>query len=342
MAKTVLLTGVTGYIGKHVALCLLRAGYTVRGTLRDLSRGAEVMEALRPHLEQPEILDQRLSFTQLDLTQDDGWAAAMTGVDVLLHTASPFPMSAPKDPDALIRPAVDGTLRALRAAQAAGVERVVLTSSVAAINGGPLPADDTAYDETNWTDPEAEGVSPYTRSKTLAEKAAWDFVAQDAPEMKLTVINPGFVLGAPLDGHYGTSVAVVKRILKRRDPLLPKVGFPVVDVRDVAEAHVAAIDDPEAAGRRIMVASQFLTFQDIAKVVKRAYPKRRIHTREAPNGLVRFLGIFDKAAREIAPMLGRRDRYESRRAQEVLGRALHLGQTAVTSTAQYLVEKERV
>ena len=342
MTQTVLLTGVTGYIGKHVALALLRAGYTVRGTLRELSRGAEVMQALRPHLDDAGDLDARLTFTALDLTRDEGWDAAMTGVDVLMHTASPFPMSSPKDPDALIGPAVEGTRRALRAAQRAGVARVVLTSSVAAISGAPLPAGETAYDETNWTDPDGPGVSTYSRSKTLAEQAAWDFVRQEAPEMKLTVVNPGFVLGAPLDAHYGTSVDVVKRLLKGRDPMLPRLTFPVADVRDVAEVHAAAIDDPDTHGERIMVASQVLSFQDMARIVKRAYPDRRIPTREAPDALIRVLALFDRAIADIVPNLGRRDRYESRRAERVLGRALHLGQSAVAGTAKFLVEDEGI
>lgn len=342
MQKTVLLTGASGYIAKHIALQLLEAGYTVRGTVRDLSRGAEVMAAVRPHLSDPTNLETRLTFVPLDLLDDDGWAAAMTGVDVLMHTASPFPMVQPKDENDLIRPAVDGALRALRAANAAGVRRVIMTSSIAAISGSPLPLGDTSYDETNWTNPEEPDITAYSKSKTLAEKAAWDFVRDEAPDMQLTVVNPGFVVGAPLDDRFGTSLAVIARLLRGKDPMLPQLGFTVVDVLDVAEVHVAVIDRPETTGQRIMAVDRFMWFSDMAKAIKAANPGRRVVTRVAPDMVIRFLGVFDPAIRSIIPSLGRQEKIDNGRARATLGRGMRQAHKGVISAAQYLIDNKLV
>ncbi|WP_322890567.1 MULTISPECIES: aldehyde reductase [unclassified Yoonia] len=337
MPKIVLLTGASGYIAKHIALQLLQAGYHVRGTLRDPARGEAIRAALAPHV--PD-LDAKLDFAQVDLTRDDGWEKALAGVDVLVHTASPFPITQPDNPDDLIRPAVDGTLRALRAAQSAGVARVVLTSSTAAISGSALPQGDTAYSETNWTDPADPKITAYTKSKTLAEKAAWDFVVQDAPDMRLTVINPGFVVGAPLDARYGSSVGVIARMLRRKDPMLPNFGFAAVDVQDVAELHVAVIDRPETYGQRIMAVDRFIWFTDMAQAIKAAYPARRIVTRVAPDFIVRLLARFDPAIRTIVPSLGRQDRYDNARAMATLGRGMRQVNKSVVATAAYLIDKK--
>jgi dihydroflavonol-4-reductase len=263
-------------------------------------------------------------------------------VDVLVHTASPFPITQPDNPDDLIRPAVDGTLRALRAAKAAGVTRVVMTSSTAAISGTALPRGEVAYDETNWTDPADPEITAYTRSKTLAEKAAWDFMAQDAPEMKLTVINPGFVVGAPLDTHYGSSVGVIARLVRRKDPMLPNFGFAAVDVQDVAELHVAVIDKLDTYGQRIMAVDRFLWFTDMAQAIKAAYPARRIVTRVAPDFIVRLLARFDPAIRTIVPALGRQDRYDNSRAMATLGRGMRQVNKSVVATAGYLIDSKLV
>lgn len=342
MPKTVLLTGASGYIAKHIALQLLEAGYHVRGTVRSLSRGAEVTEAVRPQLTDTTDLENRLTFVALDLTSDDGWDAAMDGTDVLMHTASPFPLTQPKNEDDLIRPAVDGALRALRAAHTAGVTRVVFTSSTAAISGSELPPGDSAFDETNWTDPTDPDTSPYTRSKTLAEQAAWDFVCAEAPQMQLTVVNPGFVLGAPLDANFGTSISVIERILRAKDPMLPDIGFATVDVQDVAEMHVTVIEKPETFGQRVMTVDRFIRFTELAQAIKTAHPTRRIVTRVAPNFVIRFLGLFDPAIRSILPDLGRVDNTDNARARAILGRGMRQAQKAVVSSADYLIENKLV
>ena len=342
MTQTVLLTGASGYIAKHIALRLLEAGYNVRGTVRDLSRGAEVTDAIRPHLKDDSNLESRLAFVALDLTADTGWTEAMDGVDVLMHTASPFPLDQPKNEDDLIRPAVDGAMRALRAAHAAGVKRVILTSSTAAISGSALPAGDISFDETNWTDPTDPDAGAYVRSKTLAEQAAWNFVSKDAPDMHLTTINPGFVLGAPLDQHFGTSIQVIERLLRGKDPMLPDIGFSTVDVQDVAEMHVTVINKPETFGQRIMTVDSFLTFKDIAQAVKAAFPSRRIPTRVAPNFLIRILGRFDPTIKSIIPGLGRVDKIDNSRARATIGRGMRQARKSVVSSATYLIDNKLV
>jgi dihydroflavonol-4-reductase len=342
VTQTILLTGASGYIAKHIVLQLLQAGYDVRGTVRNLSRGAEVMAAVRPHLEDSAGLDARLTFVAVDLNNDDGWSEAMTGIDAVLHTASPFPLAQPKNEDDLIKPAVEGTLRVLRAAHAAGVTRVVLTSSTAAILGSELPAGDTSFDETNWTDPTSADVPAYARSKTLAEKAAWDYVRDHAPQMQLTTINPGFVLGAPLDNNFGTSISVIERLLRGKDPMLPDLGFATVDVLDVAELHVHVIDKPDTFGQRIMAVDRFLKFQQIAQAIKTAYPDRKIATRVAPNVLMRLLGYFDPTIKSILPGLGRVDKTNNARAIATFGRGMRQAHKAAVSSATYLIDNKLV
>jgi dihydroflavonol-4-reductase len=342
MPKTVLLTGASGYIAKHIALQLLEAGYHVRGTLRSLSRSDEVTAAVRPHLSDPTDLDNRLRFVALDLSSDDGWDAAMDGIDVVMHTASPFPMTQPKNEDDLIRPAVDGAMRALQAAHKAGVTRVILTSSTAAISGSQLPPGDSTFDEKNWTDPTDPDVAAYSRSKTLAEQAAWDFVRNQAPEMQLTVVNPGFVLGAPLDKHFGTSISIIERLLRAKDPMLPNIGFPTVDVQDVAEMHVKVMDQPESFGQRIMTVDRFLTFTEIAQAVKTSYPDRKIVTRVAPDFVMKFLGLFDPAIKSIIPSLGRVDKIDNARALATLRRGMRQANKAAVSSAAYLIDNKLV
>ncbi len=340
--KTVLLTGASGYIAKHIALQLLEAGYHVRGTVRDIARSAEVNDAIAAHLSDTDNLDQRLTFAALDLNSDDNWADAMAGIDTVLHTASPFPMVQPKDENDLIRPAVDGAVRALKAANNAGIKRVIMTSSTAAINGSALPPGDTAYSETNWTNPDDADITPYTKSKTLAELAAWDYVRDHAPEMKLTIINPGFVVGPPLDNKFGTSVQVIERILRAKDPMLPNFGFTAVDVRDVAEMHVHAIQNTETFGQRIMTVDRFIMFAEMAKAIKAAYPQRRVVTRTAPDFVVRLLGIFDPAIRQIVPSLGRIEKIDNSRAMKTLGRGMRQTPKSVVETAAHLIDNNLI
>lgn len=336
--RTALLTGVTGFIAKRIALDLLNAGWAVRGSLRSTGRADEVREAVRPQLADPSALD-RLTFVELDLTRDAGWDTAMQGADVLVHTASPFPMSQPKDENELIRPAVDGARRALKAAQAAGVTRVVLTSSVAAVMNAEHPQDHVLT-EDDWTDTGHPTATAYDKSKTLAEKAAWAFVA-DHPEMQLTTINPGLVTGRPLDSHYGTSLQLIERLFSGKDPAQPNFGLPIVDVADVSAMHVRALERPETAGRRYLAADSWAMLPEIADWLKQAHPDRKISTRVAPKWLLRLLSPFDPAVRSVLPTVGRRFQVSNQRARTELDIRFVPARESVLATAEFLKEQGR-
>lgn len=337
MSRTVLVTGATGYIAKHLVRRLLDRGYTVVGTARSGDRDAEMRAALGPALSDPSALD-RYSTVPLDLGKDEGWDTAMSGIDVLMHTASPFPITQPRNPEDLVRPAVDGTRRAFRAARAAGIGSVVMTSSSVAVMEGPQEKE--VYSETDWTDPEMPGLSAYAMSKTLAEKAAWQFVTSEAAEMRLAVINPTLVLGAPLDGNFGTSVQVIERLLVGKDPLLPRLGFACCDVGDVAEAHIRAMEIPEAADRRHIIYDRFMWFQDFSTVIRQAVPDARPARRVAPDILMRFLGIFDPAIRGILPQLGKVKRADNACMRDILGMTPRDTRDSVAETARWLAARK--
>ncbi len=339
--QTVLVTGATGYIAKHLILQLIEAGYTVKGSVRSLSREEELRDAVRPKLSNVSSLD-RLTLVPLDLLSDDGWTEAMDGTDVVMHTASPFPIVQPKDENGLIRPAVDGALRAVKAARAAGITRIIMTSSIVAVtNKDPAPGQ-TQFDESDWTDLTHPLATPYVKSKTLAEQAVWEWHKTDAPEMQITMINPGFVQGAPLDRNFGTSIQVVERVLSGKDPMQPRVGFPCVDVRDIALMHIRAMERPESIGKRFIGAERFLWFQDFARVLKAQHPTRKIATRQAPDLLLRFLSLFDPSIRTILPSLGRQDSVSNKQAEEILGMTFRNAEESVREAAAYLVDHKLV
>ena len=339
--QTVFVTGASGFIAKHILVRLLNAGIVVVGSVRNLDRQLEVIAAITPHLTNTENLNDRLKFVALDLNADTGWNDAMQGADALLHTASPFPMSQPKNEQDLIRPAVDGTRRALSAAQTAGINRVVMTSSIVAIMGREI-APGKALTESDWTDIAHPSVTAYGKSKTQAERAAWDFVANDAPDMALTVINPALVFGAPLDPHYGTSLKIIERILRAQDPMLPKVSFPIVDVQDVAEMHLRALMYPGTDARRFICADTSLWFTEIAEILKADHPDRKIVTRKAPNFLIRLLAKFDPALRSIVPTLGIEVKLANTRAKDIMDMKFTSSADAVRNAARYLIDNGHV
>lgn len=335
----VLLTGASGYIGKHITLQLLNQGYEVRASVRELSKSIQVLDAVSPHLLDSSNLDTRLTFVELDLEKDSGWDLALKGVDVLMHTASPFPIASPKDENDLIRPAVEGTLRALKAANSAGVNRVILTSSNAAVYGCDLPLGKNEYDETMWTDVNHPiGRVAYTKSKTLAEKAAWDYVKHQAPRIELTTINPVLVLGAPLDNHFGSSISVVERILKGKDPMLPDLRFSIVDVRDVAKMHVDAIKTDSTKAERILASSETRSFVEIAKLLKATYPKSKVKTGQAPNLIIKFLSIFDGDIKAVLPLTGKPMLTSGAKAKRLLGINFIPVDISIKESADYLIK----
>ena len=335
----VLLTGASGYIGKHIALELLNRGYEVRASVRNLGRADEVRAAVYPKLHDSSNLDDRLTFVELDLEDDRGWDEALNGVDVMIHSASPFPIASPKDESELIRPAVEGTIRALKAAHGAGVSRVVLTSSNAAVYGCELPAGMEAFDETMWTDvTHPIGRIAYTKSKTLAEKAAWDFIQSEAPGIVLTTINPVLVLGAPLDKNFGSSISVIQRLLNGKDPMLPNLKFAIVDVQDVARMHVGAISNEKTFGQRILASSETRSFIEIAKFLKLNYPNCKVKTIKAPDIVIRLLSLFDGEIRAVLPMLNKPMITNSSKAKIMFGMEFIPVEETLRATADYLFE----
>lgn len=332
MARRILVTGITGFIAKRIAYDLLAQGETVRGTLRKASRGEEVRAALAEL--GPEALD-RLSFVEADLMADAGWAGAMEGIDAVIHTASPFPLSKPRNEAEIIAPAVEGTKRVLQAAQAAGVTRVVLTSSMEAVMHGVTSDPMT---ERDWSNPKAPTCSAYTRSKIFAEEAAWEFI-EDHHEMELTVINPGLVCGTPMDRHTGSSVEVVERLMAGKDPAVPEFELPVVDIADVSACHVAALDTPESIGKRYICAERFISFPDMARALKAEFPDRKIPTRRAPNWLISVLALFDAQVALIKPMLGKKMRLSHDAATRDLGVEFVPATEAVLRTGRFLAAK---
>ena len=335
--STVLVTGGSGFIGSHVILQLLEAGHQVRTTVRSAKREADARAMLKQGGAEP---GERLSFVVADLESDSGWPQAVAGCDYVLHVASPFPPGIPKTEDELIIPARDGALRVLRAARDAGVKRVVLTSSFAAIGYGH-PLQKAPFDETSWTDPQGPDVAPYVKSKAVAERAAWDFVLKDAPDLELSVINPVGVFGPVLGPDYSTSILIVQRLMDGAVPGCPRLDFGAVDVRDVADLHLRAMTHPAAKGERFLaVAGDFLPMRDIAKILKRRLgaAARRVPTWQLPNFVVRLAALRDPAVRQILPELGKPKNASGEKAKRTLGWAPRSNEEAIVATAESLLQ----
>jgi nucleoside-diphosphate-sugar epimerase len=334
--STVLVTGGSGFIGSHCILQLLAAGHQVRTTVRSLKREGDVRAMLKEGGAGP---GDRLSFVAADLERDTGWPEAVAGCEYVLHVASPIPPELPKNEDELIVPARDGTLRVLRAARGAGVKRVVVTSSFAAIGYGHQPRE-TPFDETSWTDPDGHDVRAYVKSKALAERAAWDFIAREGGDLELSVVNPVGVFGPVLGPDYSTSILVVQRLMDGAMPGCPRFCFGVVDVRDVADLHLRAMTHPAARGERFLaVAGDFLSILDIAKVLKgrMGASARRVPTRQLPDLLVRIAAIFDPAVKQILPELGKRKNATNEKAKRLLDWAPRSNEEAIVATAESMV-----
>ena len=310
--QTVLVTGASGFIAKHCIVRLLNEGYKVRGSLRTLNKA----DAVRAAIATKASVDD-LSFVTLDLGSDEGWDAAMKGCTFVQHVASPFPNTEPDDENELIIPARDGALRALRTAAKAGVKRVVLTSSMVAIAYGHERGDDYVYNEDDWSNLDGD-IGAYSKSKTIAEQAAWDFMKTDeAGGMELSVINPGAVFGPLLDNSFSTSGEILTKLLDGSVPACPALGFSCIDVRDVADAHYNAMTMKVAAGRRYACVSGFAWMLDISKTLYDAGYKTP--TKKLPNFMVHFLALFDKTIRMIKGVIGIKTLSNNERLRTELG-----------------------
>jgi len=334
--ELVLVTGGSGFIGAHCILQLLQAGYRVRTTVRSLSREGDVRAMLR---EGGVEAGDQLSFAAADLTSDAGWPEAVAGCAYVLHVASPFPPAIPQHEDDLIIPAREGALRVLKASRDAGVKRVVLTSSFAAIGYGQKPQN-RPFNEEDWTDPEGDDVRAYVKSKTLAEKAAWDFIANEGGALELSVVNPVGVFGPVLGPDYSTSILLVQRLMDGVMPGCPKLYFGAVDVRDVAGLHLKCMIDPAAKSERFLaVAGDFLSVAQIGRILKRRLgaAAKRVPTMEIPDFVVRLAARRDPAVQQILPELGKRKNGSNAKARRVLGWQPRSNEECVVATAESLI-----
>src|SRR5262245_45914465 len=330
----VCVTGGSGFVGSHVLAQLLDAGHEVRTTVRSLTREAGVRAMLQDAGVRP---NAPLTFSAADLERDEGWPEAVAGCDFVIHVASPMPAAAPKTEDELIRPARDGVLRVLRAARDAGVRRVVLTSSCGAVYYGH-PPQAAPFDETSWTNLDGE-MSAYVRSKAIAERAAWDFVAAEGGALELSAVNPTGIFGPVLGRDASSSIELVTRLMNGM-PGCPRLYFGVVDVRDVADLHVRAMIDPAAKGERFIASSgDLMSMLAIARVLKARLgdAARKVPTRELPNWLVRLVARFDRTLRPLVPLLDSTRLATGAKAERVLGWRPRPPEDAIVATAESLI-----
>ena len=339
MAGTVLVTGGSGYIGGELIRQLLAKGWAVHTTVRDLKKEPALRAAIGDG-------GERLKVFEAELMSDAGWAEAMAGCSHVAHVASPFPVGVPKNEDELIVPAREGALRALRFANAAGVERFVMTSSAAAIAYGH-PSGKTEFTEADWTDVDAPGVQPYVKSKTIAERAARDWVAHEGGGMGFCTVNPVAVLGPVQGDDFAASIEIVKKLLEGSIPAVPDVGFSLVDVRDVADLHVRALTAPAEKvrdGRFIASAGPFYKFADVAWVLRERLgdKARKVPTRRMPDFLVRLFAMVSPDLRQLIGELGRVRSTSGRHARDTLGWSPRDADQTIEDTARSLIDQDLV
>ncbi len=336
MAGTVLVTGGTGFVAGWCIVELLQRGYTVRTTVRSLSKEPGV----RATVASPAGSGDLLTFFPADLTKDEGWDAAVLGCDYVLHVASPLGGVALRDPESLIAPAREGTLRVLRASVSAGVRRVVMTSSTAAATPPPQNAEDVS-DEAIWTDPTDRNLSAYRKSKVLAERAAWDFMNGNTGQTTLTTILPSAVFGPVLTMENLGSVRFIERLLAGRPPGIPGAGFCIVDVRDLADLHLRAMTSPEAAGERFIASGDFLWMREIASTLRSTLGEKasKVPTRPLPNSLLRVISWFVPSLKVLTPLLGRRLRFSSAKAGRILGFSPRPATATIVDCAESLLSR---
>jgi nucleoside-diphosphate-sugar epimerase len=335
MTDQVLVTGISGFIAKHVAMSLLNAGYAVRGTVRSAARESEVRDTLQRRGADV----GRLSFAVADLESNEGWTQAVEGCRFIQHIASPFPINAPREREALVPAAREGALRVVRAAMSAGAERVVMTSSMVAMMYRANRPKRPAIAETDWTDPDWSQATPYIISKTRSERAVRDELTAAQSLERLVTIHPGFVLGPCLDKDAGTSLEVIKLFMTGAYPAVPPVHFPVVDVRDIAALQVAAQTAP-VGGRRLIGAADTMSMKDMALELRSAFPdrSRKIPTSELPATMVRILGLFDPTLRTLRADLGVRPVADMQKTTADTGVCFRAGREAVRAAAESLIE----
>lgn len=332
----VLLTGVTGFLGSHTAIQLLERGYEVLGTLRNLDRAEAIKAVIAQHTSQID----RLSFAVADLADSQVWDTLTKGIDFVQHIASPFPRKLPLHENDLIVPAKKGALNILKAASVNKVKRVVLTSSTGAILYGKSKVErNSTFDESDWTDASNKKDStPYFRSKTIAERAAWEFMKKDRSGMELATVCPGAILGPVLETDFGTSANIVIKMLDGSMPAVPNIGFDLVDVRSVADLLILAMERPEAANERFVGSADYLKFKEVAHLLKEAYPQKKVPSRRLPDFFVRIFSNFDKALKPVLLDLSVERKVDNTKAKRLLNWKPLSGREAVISCAESVME----
>lgn len=338
--KRVLVSGISGFLGLHTAVGLLERGYRVLGTVRNPDRITELISIL----ESKRIDPGDLEFAEADLVDNQVWFDLARRVDYILQVASPFPREMPRDPGELIIPAREGVLNVMRAASAAGVSRVVLVSSVGSVGYGKARGQRSGvFNEGDWTDHNnLRDTTPYYRSKTIAEKAAWDFVSADGSDLELSVICPAAILGPVLEKDFGTSANMIVKMLDGSTPVVPSLGYEVVDVRSVVDLLIRAMELPRAAGQRFVAASGFLSFGEMAALLRQEYPERRIPRIPIPDFFVRLAARFDRALQPLLVDLGEKRRFDASKAGEMLVWEPIAPEDAVLACAESLIELDVV
>lgn len=333
--EKVLVTGATGFIASHLILQLLDKGYEVRGTARSTEKAGRLNKILSDYAGKP----VNIEIVAADLSSDEGWAEAVKGVSYVQHVASPFPTDAPKSADELIIPARDGALRVLRAAKAEGVKRVVMTSSMAAIGYGWGDKRPELLTEVHWSNSDnLNDNTAYARSKTIAEKAAWDYVNGEGAGLELSVINPVAVLGPAMSKDVSSSLQLVSQPLEGKLPAFPKLSFGVIDVRDVARAHIEAMLRPEANGERFICGGDILWMDEMGEVLRKAFPDRKIPKGTLPNWLVRLFAQLNPPLKQVLPELGKKRAYSNEKLKTVLGINPIPADEAVIASAKSLIK----
>ena len=329
--ETVLVTGGTGFIGLHCLQQLLDKGYKVRTTIRSESRKQEVMDAMKKHSSNCE----NLEFFIADLLNDDGWSEAVNGSKYVLHVASPFFLGEPENEDVFIKPAVEGTLRVLKACADSDVQKVVLTSSFAAVGYGHS-REKEVYTEEDWSSVDGE-ISPYAKSKTLAEKAAWEFVEnlEESKKFELTVINPVAVTGPMLTSDIGSSNDFLLKLISGSMPACPKIHMGYIDVRDVAKAHIFSMTEEKTNGERIIVSENEMFFAEVGKTLNEAGFKKS-PTKEMPNFLVKIMSLFVGELKTLLSALNRKGDIDKTKAKSFFNWDYISTEQSVTETAQQL------
>ncbi|SMO74283.1 SDR family oxidoreductase [Gracilimonas mengyeensis] len=338
--KKVLLTGITGFLGSHTAIKLLEKGYKVIGSLRNMERANHIKKIIGERTDRVD----RLQFAEADLLDDKVWRGLVEGIDFVQHIASPFPRKLPDNEEELIKPARGGTLNILQAAEAHNVKRVVITSSTGSIVYGKQKGHRSGtFSEEDWTNVQnKKDTTPYFRSKTIAEQAAWEFMEKERRDMELAVVCPGAILGPVLEKDFGTSANIVIKMLDGSTPVLPDIGFDIVDVRSVADLLIRAMEQPEAAGQRFIGSAGYLKFKDVADILREAYPSKKIPRRVAPDFMVRLFSYVDASLKPILIDLGVERKVDHSKAKRLLNWTPIPKEEAVRACAESVLKLEIV